>query len=161
MVEGRENILSEFRKYIHEGDIGDTFMIMCQLPDDNLNAYGPYVQNPFFKIGSDNQQGRLELRPFTRFTIVDKRSYAGIGTEITATFEGMVEWHGPSSSTNDTGNVYLTWTSGDYYDYVVYPYLPSGYNIVQHNATGEIILGMSQYDVVNEPRAYMNYESKS
>ena len=160
MVEGRENILSEFKKFMHNGEIGDTFMIMCQLPDDNLNSYGPYVQNPFFKIGSDSQQGRLEIRPFTKFTIVDKRSYAGIGTEITATFEGMVEWYGSISSTNDTGNVYLT-CRGDYYDYVVYPYLGYGYNQIQHKATGEIILGMPQHDVVNEPRAYMNYGPKS
>lgn len=152
IVEGRNNILNEFKDFIHKGEIGDSFEIICRFPKDNLNGYGPYTDNPFFKFGGSSSN-TFSIYPTSKMTIVN-RVLNGSNYEITAAFHGFIEYSGTES-----GLIYLTsWGEGSY-TFRVYPYNYMK-NAYQDKGNGPIELGMSNYDTLYNEKAYMNYDPK-
>ena len=152
IIEGRNNILNEFKDFIHKGEIGDSFEIICRFPKDNLNGYGPYVDNPFFKFGG-NSSNKFSIYPTSKMTIVN-RVLNGSDYEITAAFHGFIDYSG-----SESGLIYLTsWGEGSY-TFRVYPYNYMK-NVYQNIGNGPIELGMSDYDILYNEKAYVNYDPK-
>ena len=152
IVEGRNNILNEFKDFIHKGEIGDSFEIICRFPKDNRNGYGPYVDNPFFKFGGDSSN-RFSIYPTSKMIIVN-RILNGSNYEITAAFHGFIDYSG-----SESGLIYLTsWGEGSY-TFRVYPYSYMK-NVYQDIGNGPIELGMSDYDILYNEKAYVNYDPK-
>ena len=146
------NILNEFKDFIHKGEIGDSFEIICRFPKDNLNGYGPYVDNPFFKFGG-NSSNKFSIYPTSKMTIVN-RVLNGSDYEITAAFHGFIDYSG-----SESGLIYLTsWGEGSY-TFRVYPYNYMK-NVYQNIGNGPIELGMSDYDILYNEKAYVNYDPK-
>ena len=160
-VEGKNAMLEEFRKFMSQGEVGDTYEIMCRFPNTKnewQNGYGPYTgSDPFFLFGSKTGD-YLGINSATRFELVNKSRWLS-NDDITVSFYGDVKGKISGSSKSDTGIIYIT-RHGDNYTMRVYRYGNASSN-VQYYVSGPISLGLTSSTSLYDEKAYVNYAPKA
>ena len=160
-VEGKNAMLEEFIKFVSQGEVGETYEIMCRFPNtknDWQNGYGPYGGNDSFFIFGNKNGDYMRITAVTAMTIVNRTTWLS-SDDITMTFYGKVNGKISGSSKDDSGMVYIT-SHGDNYTIRVYRYSnPSG--TAQYYVPGPISLGLDSYTTLHDAKAYVNYAPKA
>lgn len=161
VVEGKNAMLEEFRKFMSQGEVGDTYEIMCRFPNqskDWQNGYGPYTgSDSLFLLGSRTGD-HLRINPATRLEVVNKSRWLS-RDDITVSFYGDVKGEISGASKSDTGMIYIT-SHGDNYTIRVYRYNNTSAR-AQYYAPGPISLGLDSYTTLDDAKAYVNYAPKA
>ena len=161
VVEGKNAMLEEFKKFMSQGEVGDTYEIMCRFPNNNndwQNGYGPYAGNDYFFIFGNKNGDYMRITAATAMTIVNRTTWLS-SDDITMSFYGKVNGEMSGSSKDDTGMVYIT-SHGDNYTFKVYRYgNPS--STAQYYAPGPISLGLDSHTTLHDAKAYVNYAPKA
>lgn len=160
-VEGKNAMLEEFRKFVSQGEVGDTYEIMCRYPNKNndwQNGYGPYAGSDSFFIFGDKNGDYIRITAATAMTIVNRTTWLS-NNDITMSFYGKVNGKISGASKDDSGMVYIT-SHGDNYAIKVYRYSnPS--STAQYYVPGPISLGMDSSTTLHDEKAYVNYAPKA
>lgn len=160
-VEGKNAMLEEFKKFMSQGEVGDTYEIMCRFPNtknDWQNGYGPYAGNDSFFIFGNKSGDYMRITAATPMTIVNRTTWLSYD-DITMSFYGKVNGKISGSSKDDSGMVYIT-SHGDNYTIKVYRYgNPS--SSAQYYAPGPISLGLDSTSTLHDEKAYVNYAPKA
>ena len=160
-VEGKNAMLEEFKKFMSQGEVGDTYEIMCRFPNtknDWQNGYGPYAGNDsFFMFGSKNGD-RMYIYAVTAMKIVNRTTWLSTD-DITMAFYGKVNGQISGSSKTDTGMVYIT-NHNDNYTIRVYRGSNAS-SAAQYYVSGPISLGLDSYTTLHDEKAYVNYAPKA
>lgn len=160
-VEGKNAMLEEFKKFMSQGEVGDTYEIMCRFPNsdnDWQNGYGPYAGNDsFFMFGSENGN-YMRITAATAMTIINRTTWLSTD-DITMTFYGKVNGKISGSSKEDSGMVYIT-NHNDKYTIKVYRYSNPA-STTQYYVQGPISLGLDSYTNLHDEKAYVNYAPKA
>ena len=159
-VEGENAMLEEFKKFMSQGQVGDTYEIMCRFPNTNndwQNGYGPYAGNDSFFIFGDKNGDYMRITAATAMTIVNRTTWLS-SDDITISFYGKVDGKMSGSSETDTGMVYIT-THNDNYTFRVYR-SNNASGTAQYYAPGPISLGLDSYTTLHDAKAYVNYAPK-
>lgn len=160
-VEGKDAMLEEFKKFMSQGEVGDTYEIMCRFPNkknDWQNGYGPYAGNDwFFMFGSENGDNG-KITAVTPMTIVNRSTWLST-VDITMAFFGRVDTSISGSIKNDTGMVYIT-NHNDNYTIRVYR-SNNASTTMQYYVPGPISLGLDSYTTLHDEKAYVNYTPKA
>ncbi len=160
-VEGKNAMLVEFRKFMSQGEVGDTYEIMCRFPNtknDWQNGYGPYAGNDWFFMFGSKSGDYMRITAVTTMTIVNRSTWLS-SDDITMAFYGKVDGYISGSSKTDTGMVYIT-NHNDNYTIRVY----RGNNAssaAQYYVPGPISLGLDSYTTLHDEKAYVNYAPKA
>ena len=159
-VEGTNAMLEEFKKFMSQGEVGDTYEIMCRFPNtknDWQNGYGPYAGNDwFFMFGSRNGDNG-KITAVTPMTIVNRTTWLS-SDDITMSFYGKFDGSISGSSKTDTGWVYIT-NHNDNYTIRVYRSNNASFT-AQYYVPGPISLGLDSYTTLHDAKAYVNYAPK-
>ena len=160
-VEGKNAMLEEFRKFMSQGEVGDTYEIMCRFPNtknDWQNGYGPYAGNDaFFMFGTKNGD-HMYIYAVTAMTIVNKTTWLSTD-DITMSFYGKVDGSISGSSKTDTGMVYIT---NHLNNYTIRVYRGNNASsTAQYYVPGPISLGLDSYTTLHDEKAYVNYAPKA
>ena len=160
-VEGKNAMLEEFRKFMSQGEVGDTYEIMCRFPNPNndwQNGYGPYAGNDaFFMFGTKNGD-HMYIYAVTAMTIVNKTTWLSTD-DITMSFYGKVDGSISGSSKTDTGMVYITKHINNYTIRVYRGNNAS--STAQYYVPGPISLGLDSTTRLHDEKAYVNYAPKA
>ena len=160
-VAGKNAMLEEFKKFMSQGEVGDTYEIMCRFPNSNndwQNGYGPYGGNDSFFIFGNKNGDYVRITAVTAMTIVNRTTWLSTD-DITMSFYGRANGKISGSSKDDSGMVYIT-SHGDNYTIRVYRYSnPSG--TAQYYVPGPISLGLDSYTTLHDEKAYVNYAPKA
>lgn len=160
-VEGKNAMLEEFKKFMSQGEVGDTYEIMCRFPNsdnDWQNGYGPYAGNDSFFIFGDENGNYMRITAATAMTIINRTTWLSTD-DITMTFYGRVNGKISGSSKEDSGMVYIT-NHNDNYAIKVYRYSNPA-STAQYYVQGPISLGLQSYTNLHDEKAYVNYASKA
>ena len=160
-VTGKNAMLEEFRKFMSQGEVGDTYEIMCRFPNSNndwQNGYGPYAGNDSFFIFGNKNGDYMRITAATAMTIVNRTTWLS-NDDITMSFYGKVDGRMSGSSKTDTGMVYIT-SHGDNYTFRVYR-SNNASSTAQYYAPGPISLGLDSYTTLHDEKAYVNYDPKA
>ena len=159
-VEGKNAMLEEFKKFMSQGEVGDTYEIMCRFPNsatDWQNGYGPYAGSDSFFIFGDKNGDYMRITIATAAKIVNRTTWLS-SDDITMAFYGRVNGKISGSSKEDTGMVYIT-SHNNNYTMKVYRYgNPS--TTGQYYVPGPISLGLSSTTTLHDEKAYVNYAPK-
>lgn len=162
VVEGKNAMLEEFKEFMSQGEVGDTYEIMCRFPNsdnDWQNGYGPYAgSDAFFIFGSKNGS-YLEITSVTPMTIVNRTTWLS-SDDITIAFYGKINGRISDVSKSDTGMIYITSHIDNNYTIRVYRY-SNVTSVAQFYVTGQISLGLASYSRLYDERAYVNYAPKA
>ena len=159
-VEGKNAMLEEFKKFMSQGEVGDTYEIMCRFPNTNndwQNGYGPYTGSDSFFLFGSKTGDYLRINPATRLEVVNKSKWLS-SDDITVSFYGDVKGKISGSSKSDTGMIYIT-SHGDNYTIRVYRYGNTSAT-GQYYAPGPISLGLDSTTTLHDEKAYVNYAPK-
>ena len=160
-VEGKNAMLEEFKKFMSQGEVGDTYEIMCRFPNTNndwQNGYGPYAGNDSFFIFGNKNGNYMRITAVTPMTIVNRTTWLSTD-DITMSFYGKVDGKMSGSSKTDTGMVYIT-SHGDNYTFKVYRYSNAS-STAQYYVPGPISLGLDSTSTLHDEKAYVNYAPKA
>ena len=159
-VEGKNAMLEEFRKFVSQGEVGDTYEIMCRFPNsatDWQNGYGPYAGSDSFFIFGDKNGNYMRITSATAMTIVNRTTWLS-SDDITMSFYGRANGKISGSSKDDTGMVYIT-SHNDNYTIRVYRY-GNPASTAQYYVPGPISLGLDSSTTLHDEKAYVNYDPK-
>ena len=160
-VEGKNAMLEEFKKFMSQGEVGDTYEIMCRFPNtknDWQNGYGPYAGNDSFFMFGSRTGDRMRITAATAMTIVNRTTWSSTD-DITMAFYGKVDGSISGSSKTDTGMVYIT-KHNDNYTIRVYRYSNAS-STAQYYVPGPISLGLDSTTTLHDEKAYVNYAPKA
>ena len=160
-VEGKNAMLEEFKKFLSQGEVGDTYEIMCRFPNtknDWQNGYGPYAGNDSFFIFGSKNGDHMRITAATAMTVVNRTTWLSTD-DITIAFYGKVDGSISGSSKNDTGVVYIT-NHNDNYTMRVYRY-GNAASFAQYYVPGPVSLGLDSYSTLHDEKAYVNYAPKA
>ena len=160
-VEGKNAMLEEFKKFLSQGEVGDTYEIMCRFPNtknDWQNGYGPYAGNDSFFIFGSKNGDHMRITATTAMTVVNRTTWLSTD-DITISFYGKVDGSISGSSKNDTGVVYIT-NHNDNYTMRVYRYSNAA-SFAQYYVPGPISLGLDSFTTLHDEKAYVNYAPKA
>lgn len=157
VVSGRDEMLDELKKFLSQGEIGDTYEMICEMGNVGAEVYRPPVEKNFFRFGVIDDYFFLE--PATALRIVDRRE-SGNMTYVTASCIGNLRYYPAEGSMQDeNGVIYLTTSNLTLFRYNVCRFTGLR-SIAEGKVTGEVMLGISPHEVVKDPKAIVNYEPK-
>lgn len=160
-VEGKNAMLEEFRRFMSQGEVGDTYEIMCRFPNSNndwQNGYGPYAGSDSFFIFGNKNEDYMRITFATAVKIVNRTTWLSTD-DITMAFYGKVNGKISGSSKDDAGMVYITRHS-DNYAIRVYRY-GNPASLGQYYLSGPISLGLDSTTTLHDEKAYVNYAPKA
>ena len=160
-VEGKNAMLEEFKKFLSQGEVGDTYEMMCRFPNTNndwQNGYGPYAGNDSFFIFGSKNGDHMRITAATAMTVVNRTTWLSTD-DITIAFYGKVDGRISGSSKNDTGVVYIT-NHNDNYTMRVYRYSNVA-SFAQYYVPGPVSLGLDSFTTLYDEKAYVNYAPKT
>lgn len=160
-VEGKNAMLEEFKKFMSQGEVGDTYEIMCRFPNtknDWQNGYGPYAGNDWFFMFGSKSSDYMRITVATVMTIVNRSTWLSTD-DITMSFYGKVDGYISGSSKTDTGMVYIT-NHNDNYTIRVYR-SNNASSTTQYYVPGPISLGLDSNTTLHDAKAYVNYAPKA
>ena len=160
-VEGKNAMLEEFKKFLSQGEVGDTYEMMCRFPNtknDWQNGYGPYAGNDSFFIFGSKNGDHMRITAATAMTVVNRTTWLS-NDDITISFYGKVDGSISGSSKTDTGVVYIT-NHNDNYTMRVYRY-GNASSSAQYYVPGPVSLGLDSFTTLYDEKAYVNYAPKT
>ena len=157
VVSGRDAMLNELKKFLSQGEIGDTYDMICEMGNVGAEVYRPPVEKSFFRFGVVDDYFFLE--PATALRIVDRR-VSGNLTYVTASCIGNLRYYPlEGSMMNEDGVIYLTTANLTLFRFNVCRFTGLR-NIAEGKLTGNITIGISPNEQLKDPKAIVNYEPK-
>ena len=160
-VVGMNAMLEEFKKFMSQGEVGDTYEIMCRFPNtgnDWQNGYGPYAGNDSFFLFGNKSGNYMRITAATAMTIVNRTTWLSTD-DITMAFYGKIKGQISGSSKDESGMVYIT-NHNDNYTIRVYRY-GNPTSTAQYYVPGPISLGLDSTTTLHDEKAYVNYAPKA
>lgn len=157
VVSGKDEMLNELKKFLSQGEIGDTYDMIFEMGNVGAEVYRPPVEKSFFRFGVVDDYFFLE--PATALRIVDRRESGNV-TYVTASCIGNLRYYPPEGSMQDeNGVIYLTTGNLTQFRFNVCKFTNLR-NVATGSLTGDIIIGVSPYEDLKDPKAIVNYEPK-
>lgn len=157
VVSGKDEMLNELKKFLSQGEIGDTYDMIFEMGNVGAEVYRPPVEKSFFRFGVVDDYFFLE--PATALRIVDRRESGNV-TYVTASCIGNLRYYPPEGSMQDeNGVIYLTTGNLTQFRFNVCKFTNLR-NVATGSLTGNIIIGVSPYEDLKDPKAIVNYEPK-
>ena len=157
IVSGKDAMLDELKKFLSQGEIGDTYDMIFEMGSVGNEVYRPPVEKSFFRFGVVDDYFFLE--PATVLRIVDRRE-SGNMTYVTASCIGNLRYYPSEGSMQDkNGVIYLTTSNLTLFRYNVCEFTNLR-SIATGSVTGNVMIGVSPYEDIRDPKAIVNYEPK-
>ena len=157
VVSGKDEMLNELKKFLSQGEIGDTYDMIFGMGNVGAEVYRPPVEKSFFRFGVVDDYFFLE--PATALRIVDRRESGNV-TYVTASCIGNLRYYPPEGSMQDeNGVIYLTTGNLTQFRFNVCRFTNLR-SVATGSLTGNIIIGVSPYEDLKDPKAIVNYEPK-
>ena len=158
VVSGKDAMLDELKKFLSQGEIGDTYDMIFEMGNVGAEVYRPPVEKSFFRFGVVDDYFFLE--PATAMRIVDRR-VSGDVTYVTASCIGNLRYHPSGGSLQgENGVIYLTASS----NLIQFRFNVCRFtdlrSIAEGKLTGGIMIGVSPHEDIRDPKAIVNYEPK-
>ena len=131
--------------------------MIFEMGNVGAEVYRPPVEKSFFRFGVVDDYFFLE--PATALRIVDRRESGNV-TYVTASCIGNLRYYPPEGSMQDeNGVIYLTTGNLTQFRFNVCKFTNLR-NVATGSLTGDIIIGVSPYEDLKDPKAIVNYEPK-
>ena len=157
VVSGKNAMLDELKKFLSQGEFGDTYEMIFEMGNAGAEVYRPPVEKSFFRFGVVDDYFFLE--PATALRIVDRRVLGDV-TYVTASCIGNLRYYPlEGSMMNENGVIYLTVGNLIQFRFNVCKFTNLR-DIATGSLTGEVILGISPHEELKDPKAIVNYEPK-